>query len=158
LVLVLIKGSTICPHTSKNEETFIDEFDGVIVLVLSQFLEMLVLLLVVVELPVELIDDACKTLDALHITDWCDVRLGFEILSEALWEIVGKCKGKYILWKTILNLLILGQPRVIEWFWTNIRVIHEKHTTSGYCSWCGILKVGDFKNESHFWGHWNTLL
>jgi hypothetical protein len=70
---VLIEGGTIGPHTSENEETFINKLDGVLIVLLSQLLEALVLLLVVVELPVELVNDARKTLDALHVTDRGDV-------------------------------------------------------------------------------------
>jgi hypothetical protein len=70
---VLIKRSTISPHTSENEETLIDELDCILIVLLSQLLETLILLFVVVELPVELINDASKTLDALHVTDWGDV-------------------------------------------------------------------------------------
>jgi hypothetical protein len=70
---VLVERSTIGPHTSENEETLIDELDCVLIVLLSQLLETLILLFVVVELPVELINDASKTLDALHVTDWGDV-------------------------------------------------------------------------------------
>jgi len=71
---------------------------------------MLVLLFIVVELPVKLIDDASKTLDALHVTDWCDVRFSFQVLGETFWKIVGECKSEYILREPVLNLLVLGQP------------------------------------------------
>jgi hypothetical protein len=70
---VLVERSTIGPHTSENEETFIDKLDSVLIVLLSQLLEALILLFVVVELPVELVNDASKTLDALHVTDWSDV-------------------------------------------------------------------------------------
>jgi hypothetical protein len=43
---------------------------------------MLILLFVVVKLMIKLINDASQTLNALHVTDWCDVRFVSKVICE----------------------------------------------------------------------------
>lgn len=82
LDLVLIKGSSIGPHTCEHEEALVDELDCIFIVLFSQFLKMLILLFVVVKLMIKLINDACQTLNALHVTDWCDVGFVSKVITE----------------------------------------------------------------------------
>jgi hypothetical protein len=82
LDLVLIKGSSVGPHACEHEEALVDPFDCVFIVLFSQFLKMLILLFVVVKLMIKSINDASQTLNALHVTDWCDVRFVSKVICE----------------------------------------------------------------------------
>lgn len=95
--LVLVEGSTISPHTCEYEESFVDNLDRFLIIVLAELLEVVILLFISVELYVKLINNRSKTLDAGHVTSWSNVGLVPQVIREGIREILGVGKGEDVL-------------------------------------------------------------
>ena len=85
--LVLVEGSTIGPHGSEDEETIIDVLDIILLVLLSQFLEVVVLGLDGMEIAIELIDNGGQTGDLSHIADWGNVGFMLQVVQELVVDV-----------------------------------------------------------------------
>jgi hypothetical protein len=106
--LVLFEGTTISPHETENEECLINCLDVILLVFLMKLLEVINLNFSLMKFVIKSINDASKTLNLTHVTNWSNLSLVFKVINEGIIEIVGMAESEYSLWETILNLFVLS--------------------------------------------------